>query len=132
MNISTFLHGLLYTLIVLAGITIVGQIIMFINAKIDALQTSDKLTYYTQLNRYIDTAQNIISNTVTVVTQTYVDTLKTNGSWNDKTAKTAKEKAIELAKSMMTIEVVDAIKEVYGDFGTYLDTMIESVVKENK
>lgn len=81
---------------------------------------------------YLDSAVTAISNAVVSVNQTYVDSLKKAGKFDEAAQREAKEKAIEVAKKLITENARDAIKEIYGDFDQYLDTTIEALVRENK
>lgn len=81
---------------------------------------------------YLNSAVTAISNAVVSVNQTYVDSLKKAGKFDEAAQKEAKEKAIEVAKKLITENAREAIKQIYGDFDQYLDTTIEALVRENK
>lgn len=81
---------------------------------------------------YLNSALAAISNAVVSVNQTYVDSLKKAGKFDKAAQKEAKEKAIEVAKKLITENAREAIKQIYGDFDQYLDTTIEALVRENK
>lgn len=123
------LYNMLYILITGCGIVMVKYVVGLINEQIDQAQTSVEQDW---LNYYIDIAQSIISSAVESTTQTYVDALKKAGQFNEEAQKTAKEKALAIAKKMLTEEVRNAIVEVYGDLDTYLDSMLETMVHQNK
>lgn len=103
-----------------------------LNSKIDELQTSTKLVKYEQLNKYIDSAQSAIYTAVMTVTQTFVDNIKGTDKWNDETKNEAKQKAIDIAKELISEDAKIAINEIFGDFQTYLATTIEQAVKNTK
>ena len=84
------------------------------------------------MNQYIDTAQSVITMAVQSVSQTYVDSLKKNGQWNEATANIAKDKAITLAKSLITTDSENAIETIFWDFEKYIDTKVEEIVKKLK
>ena len=111
---------------------IIKELIDFFNKKIDEAQVNIDILNNQKLNQYIDKAQEIIGNAVLTVSQTYVDTLKKNGSFDEASQEEAKNKAIEIVNKMITEESKNAIIILYGDFNTYLDSMIESLVKQNK
>lgn len=103
-----------------------------LNKKIDELQTNDELAKYKQLNGYIDSAQAVVENVVLAVNQTYVDTLKQSGSFTVDAQAEAKDKAIKMAKEMLSKESKEAITVLYNDLDKYLSVVIESIVKQNK
>lgn len=85
-----------------------------------------------QLTKYIDAASNAISKAVLSVSQTYVDTLKKQGKFDEMAQAEAKQMAIEKAKELITIDSQLAIETLYNDFESYLNDAIESLVRENK
>ena len=113
-------------------ITLVSKCVQLINVMIDDIQTSTELKNYEQLNEYIDSAQNAIEKAVLTVKQTYVESLKALGNFNESAQDEAKTRAIDIVTNMITEDCIDAIETVYEDFDTYLDIVIESVVQESK
>lgn len=122
----------LYIVVTAAGVALVRRALVFLNKKIDEVQTETELAEYEQLNSYIDAAQEIIQSVVLQVSQTYVDALKAAGQFTPEAQKWAKDRAIELAKVLITDHVRTAIIALHGDFELWLDTMIEKWVKLNK
>ena len=84
------------------------------------------------LKRYIEFAEDAISKAVVSVNQTYVESLKASGSFDDAAQKEAKEKATAIAKQLITKDIKEAITMVYGDFDGYLDATVETIVNLNK
>ena len=126
------LKTLLYIILTMAGVALIRQVFVFLNKKIDEVQTETELAEYDQLNSYIDAAQEIIQSVVLQVSQTYVDTLKAAGKFTPEAQKAAKDKAVQLAKVLITDHVRTAIITLHGDFDLWLDMMIEKWVKLNK
>ena len=126
------LLDIIYILVTGAGVILVKYIVDLLNSKINEAQVNTKIADYEVLNKYIDSAQEIIGNIVLSVSQTYVDSLKASGDFTKDAQIEAKNKAVELAKSMITEESKNAIIVIYGDFDKYLDSVIESCVKKNK
>ena len=85
-----------------------------------------------KLERIINRVENIVSKTVILVNQTYVDALKEN----DKFDKTAQIAAFNMCKekvlAMLNDESIKAIAETFGDFDEWIRTLIEAYVRENK
>lgn len=129
---TELIRNIIYLVLTGVGVAIVKEVLTFINKKIDEVQVNTDVTNYKKLNQYVDKAQEIIGNAVLTVSQTYVDTLKSNGSFNKEAQEEAKNKAIEIANKLITEESKNAIIVLYGDFDTFLDAMIESLVKQNK
>lgn len=126
------LKSVLYIILTTAGVALIRQAVVFLNKKIDEVQTDTEVAEYEQMNSYIDAAQDIIQSVVLQVSQTYVDTLKAAGQFTDEAQVAAKSKAVELAKTLISDVAREAIIVLYGDFDAYLDTMIEKWVKLNK
>lgn len=131
-QILELLQNILFIIISGCGIAIAKYIVSFVSAKIDEAQASTKLKEYEQLNKYIDAAQAVISNIVLSVSQTYVDTYKLNNEWTPEMQHIAKQKAMDMAKDMISEESKNAIIMLYNDFDKYVDNVIESCVKQNK
>lgn len=129
---TELIQNILYILITGAGVLLVKCIMNFINAKIDELQTEKEIKDNELLNQYIDMVQQIVYNVVLTVTQTYVESLKKQGNFNEEAQKYAKEMAIEMAKTLISEEAKAAIITVYTDFDAYLSNLIESIVKQTK
>ena len=80
----------------------------------------------------LTTATGIVFNAVGLVSQTYVDSLKASGSFDEEAQRTALTKAKEAALSQMNEEVVDYITTTYGDLDNWLTTQIEATIHQEK
>lgn len=130
--LKNILEVIMYAVITGALGYVVAEVGKVAHKKIDELQETTKLAEYDKLNMIIDKAQEVISNVVTAVSQTYVDSLKKAGKFDSAAQKEAKDQALGLAKDMITDETAEAIKKAYGNLDTYLDTKIEAVVNQLK
>lgn len=85
-----------------------------------------------QLSRVIDRAAKIVSDSVLLVNQTYVDALKQAKQFD----KEAQEKAFAICKAkiiaLLNEEAIQAIYETYGDLEEWLRTEIEANVRNEK
>ena len=104
------------------------------------------LTYYAQkyFNQLIDENVNdeleatlekgfqILMDSVNYVQQTYVDSLKNQEKFTVEAQKEAFELAKKRAIELMNQHTQDAIIHIYGNLDTYIDTMIESIINQNK
>lgn len=126
------IRDILYILITGCGIAITKYIVDLVNKKINEIQVNTQISEYDQLNKYIDNAQDAISRVVLTLSQTVVDGLKKNNSFTKEAQEQVKQEAIDMAKKLITEEAKNAIIQVYGDFDVFLNSCIESMVKENK
>lgn len=70
----------------------------------------------------------IIMTAVQSVTQTFVSALKKNGNFDEKAQKEAKERAMVIIKSQLTVELKEYITNNYGDLEAYLSNRIEAMI----
>ena len=99
--------SVLLTAVILPLISIAGtQLIKFINSKIKNNELAKQLT----------TATTIVTNAVRVVFQTYVDTLKKNGSFDKEAQAEALTRAKNIALSQITEATKSYIEDNYSDF----------------
>lgn len=84
------------------------------------------------LEKYIDFASNAVELAVKQTTQTYVDSLKKQGAFNEAAQKEAFNKTLDTAKALLSEKAVEAINTVYGDVNEWLTSKIESTVAETK
>lgn len=105
--------------IVLPLISIGGtQLIKLINSKIKNQEAS----------KLLSDATSIVLNAVRTVTQTYVDTLKANGSFNKDAQLVALNKAKDIALSQMSTDVKDFINVNFGDVQLWITNQIEASI----
>lgn len=129
MDIKQNVQEILYLIITGIVPLLITYGIIFLKVKI---KEQEKKLENDQLIKYIDAATDAISKAVLTVSQTYVDTLKKEGKFDAEAQKTAKQMAIDKAKTLITAESKAAIETLYTDFEAYLNDAIESLVKENK
>ena len=129
MDIKEFIHELLY--IVATGILpiLAVYIVSLLKVKIKekTVQLEDE-----QLEKYINSATNVISQVVLEVNQTFVDSLKKSGKFTVESATEAKNLAVEKCKQLISENSKNAIEIMYNDFELYLNSKIEELVRENK
>ena len=80
----------------------------------------------------LEKALQILTDSIYYVQQTYVDALKAE----DKFTEEAQKKAFELAKNraieLMSQHMQEAIVYAYGNLDVYIETVIESIISQNK
>ncbi len=82
--------------------------------------------------KYLCIAQDAIETSVSYVAQTYVDTLKKNGTWNQEAAIEAFNMAKSKAVSIMGEAAKEGLREAYADFDAWIDSRLEKAVREIK
>lgn len=85
-----------------------------------------------KLARLISRVENLVSKTVILVNQTYVDALKEEGLFDKEAQKAAFEMCKEKVLAMLNDEAIVAIAETFGDYEEWIRTLIEAYVRENK
>lgn len=122
----------IFTIITGAGVVAVEKITKYVNASIDNIQKNTKLAEYEKLNLIIDQVQSVMTTIVQSVNQVFVDDLKKSKKFTKESATEAKNKALEMAKELLTEESANAIEQLYGNVDVYLDNLVESIVIELK
>lgn len=112
--ISVVVTAVILPLISYAG----ARLIAWLNAKIKDENAKQQLTV----------ATDIVMNAVRSVFQTYVETLKKNGTFDKESQKIALIKAKDDALAQMSDEIKDYITKNYGDLETWITTQIESTI----
>lgn len=112
--ISVVVTAVILPLISYAG----ARLIAWLNAKIKDENAKQQLTV----------ATDIVMNEVRSVFQTYVETLKKNGTFDKESQKVALIKAKDDALAQMSDEIKDYITKNYGDLETWITTQIESTI----
>ena len=84
------------------------------------------------LNKYIDMVGDTISDCVKTTNQTYVDSLKQEGKFDEEAQKVAFQKTFNAVLVLLTKEAKDYLTAAYGDLNLYLTNKIESTVEKEK
>ena len=71
-------------------------------------------------------------NAVQTVFQEFVEVMKKAGTWDEETAKEAKERAMKIIMSQMTPELKKFIEDNFGDMKEYLMNQIEAMIYQLK
>lgn len=82
--------------------------------------------------KYIYLITDTITNCVIATNQTYVDSLKKEGKFDEEAQKIAFEKTLNAVLAILSEDAKTYIKETTGDLNTYLSQMIEAEVSKNK
>lgn len=79
-----------------------------------------------KLAQHSTAVTTIVMNAVSAVFQSYVDTMKKAGTFTIEAQQGAKEKALKIIKAQLTEELLEYIKENFGDVQEYLNNQIEA------
>ena len=85
-----------------------------------------------KLERIINRVENLVSKTVILVNQTYVDALKEADMFDTEAQKAAFEMCKEKVLEMLNEETITALAETFADYEEWIRTLIEAYVRENK
>lgn len=126
---NEILKEILYIIITLVGSVLSTYLCALAKKKISEIAQNMSNT---KLSEYIKVASGVVIDAVDTVAQTYVNTLKKEGQFNEEAQKIAKEQAITIATQLISVDGKKAIETVYGDFAQWLNTKIESEVLAKK
>lgn len=115
-------------LLPLLGI-VIKYVIQFINTKSSEIQANTNNELY---KKYIAMLTATITNVVVATNQTYVDTLKEQGKFDEEAQKAALQKTYDTVMSLLTDEARTYLNTAIADLQTYILTCIESEVKNQK
>lgn len=124
-----FIQNILYIIITAAVPVLTTYICKFLYEKWNSnKQVVENQHVQDTLNQVI----NVVLNCVVAVNQTFADELKKKGEFNTEAAKEAFDMCKNMAIKMLSEEAKNIIANTYGDVDAYLDTLIESTVKQVK
>jgi hypothetical protein len=121
--------NILTTIVVLI---IVIFVLNLLNKAAEYLEKKAAAAGNSNLASLISMADSAITQAVEYVNQTYVDALKAAGNFDKEAQVAAYNKAVATAMEMITDTGQAAIINVFGNLSEYLQTKIESTVRELK
>jgi len=108
---------------------LVGYLVAFIKKKTDELQNKINKD---EVYKYIDILESTVVNVVTCVQETFVQTLKDKGEFNEEFAKEAYVTAKTDILNILGEAGVTTLQTAYGDIDILLKALIEAAVKKIK
>lgn len=123
--LSDFLTAILAAVIPIVA-TFIVQLITKLKDKTVA-ETEDVRKQY-----YIAEISDAVANAVAATSQTYVDALKKNGSFDKEAQKEAAQMALGACLSSISADAKTFIEAAYGDITRYLTDKIEAEVRKQK
>lgn len=106
-----------------------GILIKYINFKSSEVIAT---TENEQAKKYIAMLDNTITSCVLATTQTYVDSLKKSGKFDEEAQKTAFEMTYQAVLNVLTEDAKEYLTLFYGDLGAYMTNKIEAEVQNTK
>lgn len=101
----------------------------FLSAKRDELKVK---TDNETAQKYTDMIYNTVVDCVIATNQTYVDSLKKSGSFDEAAQKEAFNRTMSAVMAILSEDAKEYISEATGDVNTYLTQLIESEVNKRK
>ena len=118
----TVLWGSLGTITMALATWLGSYIVGLLNSKIKDQKLRTFLTKFTE----------IVTRCVKSLTQTTVQGLKKDGKFDSEAAKKVKEECINLIKAQLAPDMIEFIKNNFGDVTEYISTQIESFILDCK
>lgn len=115
-------------LIPILGI-LVKYLVSFLTAKAEELKAK---TDSEVLQKYIELATETVTTCVIATNQTYVNSLKATGSFDEEAQKTALETTMNAVLVILSEEAKTYLTEITGDIEVYLTNLIEAEVNKNR
>ena len=110
-------------------VAIGGFLIALFQKGADYLRAKAEESEYASVAGYISIVENIVVDCVRVTNQTFVDSAKANGVFNEEAWVKAFEQSKANALALISDGQKQLIEQVYGDFDAWLKNKIESTVK---
>ena len=106
-----------------------AYVVKIVNAKLEEVSASRKNELE---KKYIDMLNDTISDCVIATTQTYVESLKKQGSFDADAQKKAFNQTYGAVMGILSEEAKKYLNEAIGDLNLYITQKIEAEVKINK
>ena len=106
-----------------------AYVVKIVNAKLEEVSANRKNELE---KKYIDMLNDTISDCVIATTQTYVESLKKQGSFDAKAQKEAFNQTYGAVMGILSEEAKKYLNEAIGDLNLYITQKIEAEVKINK
>lgn len=106
-----------------------AYVVKIVNAKLEEASASRKNELE---KKYIDMLNDTISDCVIATTQTYVESLKKQGSFDAEAQKEAFNQTYDAVMGILSEEAKKYLNEAIGDLNLYITQKIEAEVSINK
>ena len=126
---NTFIIELLCALATAAIPVCAAYLIQYLRRKSEQIiAQTDNMT----IKAFLAEATDAVSTVVTYTSQTFVDTLKKEGTFDKDKQQEALNKSLDKAISLLSEPAKKALEDIYRDLGAYLTSKIEAEVRSQK
>lgn len=132
MGFNEVLNYVLYTVLTAILPVVATYIVKFFKSRINESKIIAKATKNEAITKHVKNAVADVMDAVLYVNQTYTDSLKASGEFNETAQKEAFDKAYEKAVELISQGTKDMIQKLYGSFDKWLELKIESSVNVAK
>lgn len=132
MEFSEMLNYILYVLLTVIMPVIAKYAVDLIKTKIKESNIIEEATKNENISNLIKEALGNVMDAVLYVNQTFTDSLKKKGEFNEDAWEEARKKAYNVALETISEESKNAIIMMYGSFDKWLQVKIESSVNMAK
>ena len=129
MDYKELLPIIIQTVLIPLLVALTGFAVKWINAKANQLKEKVKDDRY---YLYIDILQELVTKTVIMVNQTYVDELKKENAFTKEAQVEAFNKVYETVIQSLSEDVYSYLEQIIGNLSDYITVLIESSVKLEK
>lgn len=128
MDFLEMLNYILYVVLTIILPVVAKYVVDFIKIKIKESNIIKETTKNENISNLIKDALSDVMDSVLYVNQTFTDTLKKKGEFNEEAWEEAKKKAYNVALETISEESKNAVIAMYGSFDKWLQLKIESSV----
>ena len=132
MELQEVLNNILYIVLTVILPVVAKYVVNLIQAKIKESTVISEATKNQEIEDLVEGALVNVMDAVLYVNQTYCDTLKSQGKFDEEAQKSAFNKAYQKALSLISEGAKSAITELHGSFDKWLETKIEASVNVAK
>ena len=126
MDWTELLIKVLYAVIIAVVPIITPYVVKYLKALFDKV---DSETSQTVIHSTIQEVQDLIISAVSYTSQTFVDSLKKSGTFDEDAQRKAFEDTKNAVLLMITSETKEILETVYQDVDKWIDLQIESTVR---
>lgn len=132
MEFKEILNYVLYIVITVILPVVAAYIVSLIKSKINESTIVAEVTKNEEVNTIIKNALSDVMDAVLYVNQTYTDSLKSSGKFDEEAQKIAFNKAYTKAATLISEETKKVITDLYDSFDKWLELKIEASVNMTK
>ena len=132
MEFKEMLNYVLYIVITVILPVVATYIVNLIKSKIKESTIVAEVTKNEEIDSIIKNALSDVMDAVLYVNQTYTDSLKTSGKFDEEAQKIAFNEAYSKAATLISDNAKQVISDLYGSFEKWLELKIEASVSMAK